>query len=497
MKPRVLLTLLEGQAGGGRRERLCAALREAVRSGQARLGERLPSSRDLAQDLGLSRVTVEAAYAQLETEGYVRRRVGQGSFVAIDMGASVAPAMRQVPTRAAPLATDLLSLRGQRMVDTGGCAEPERPRAFVAGSPDLQAFPTELWRQLTQRRLRGDASALMFYGDPQGLPALREAIAHYLTQSRGVRCSAAQVLVLTSSQQALQLLSATLLDEGDAVWMEDPGYAGARTAFVASGARLVDMALDEQGATIDPSRPSPRLIYLTPSHQFPTGRAMSLARRLAFLAHARACGAWLIEDDYDSEFLYDHQPTPALQGLDEQGRVVYIGTFSKSLFPSVRLAYMVLPEALVAPQVTARTTYDGHPAQLMQAVAADFMVQGHFAAHLRLMRQLYRGRRDALLQALHTQLPWAEPLDSRGGLQMAVRLPPGSEARLTRAAAQRGIATPSLGELYHTAPRNEGWRLGFAALTPQAIDAAVSTLSALTQRSARSAPPSTPPSTQA
>lgn len=477
IKPRLLLSLMETQSAGGRRARLCAALREAVRTGQAVLGERLPSSRHLAQDLSVSRVTVEAAYAQLETEGYLRRRVGQGSFVAIDMAAA-ATAHRLAGS--APLgpgaALPRLSARGQRMVDTGGCREPERPRAFVAGSPDLQAFPTGLWRQLLQRRLRQDAAALMFYGDPQGLPALREAIARYLGQSRGVRCHAGQVLVLTSSQQALQLLSATLLDDGDAVWMEDPGYAGARTAFSASGARVVDMPLDGEGATLDPARPAPRLIYLTPSHQFPTGQAMSLARRLAFIAHARDTGAWLIEDDYDSEFLYDHQPTPALQGLDGQGQVVYIGTFSKSLFPSVRLAYMVLPEALVAPLVTARTIYDGHPAQPMQAATADFMDQGHFAAHLRLMRQLYRSRRDVLLQALHSHLPWAAPLDSRGGLQMAVRLPTGSEQACTRQAAALGIATPSLSELYHSAPALAGWRLGFAALPPEAIDAAARTL---------------------
>jgi GntR family transcriptional regulator/MocR family aminotransferase len=473
MKPRLLLALFESQAQGGRRERVCAALREAVRSGQARVGERLPSSRDLAQDLGLSRVTVEAAYAQLETEGYLRRQVGQGSFVAIDMGATTTrPQARASAIYPETPGMPLLSTRGLRMVGTGGCSEPDHPRAFVAGSPDLQAFPADLWRQLLQRRLRRDATALMFYGDPQGLPALREAIARYLTQSRGVRCHPGQVLVLTSSQQALQLLSATLLDEGDTVWMEDPGYAGARTAFAASGARLVDMPLDVHGATLDAARPTPRLIYLTPSHQFPTGQSMSLERRLAFIAHARATGAWLVEDDYDSEFLYDHQPTPALQGLDEYGRVAYIGTFSKSLFPSVRLAYMVLPEALVAPLVTARTIFDGHPSQPMQAAAADFMDQGHFAAHLRLMRQLYRSRRDALLQALQTHLPWAEPMDSRGGLQMAVRLPEGSELQHTRRAAVRGIATPSLSELYHTAPAVAGWRLGFAALTPEAIESA-------------------------
>src|SRR5690606_3837103 len=200
-------------AGGGRRERLCAALREAVRTGQATLGERLPSTRDLARDLGLSRVTVEAAYAQLETEGYLQRRVGQGSFVAVDMQRAGAGAVTRRKSaqggRRGPAGkggVPALSRRGQRMVDTGGCAEPDRARAFAAGSPDLGAFPLDLWRQLLQRRLRHSAEPLLFYGDPQGLPALREAIARYLTQSRGVRCHAGQVLVLTSSQQALQLL---------------------------------------------------------------------------------------------------------------------------------------------------------------------------------------------------------------------------------------------------------------------------------------------------
>ena len=480
MKARLLVTLFEGgsDTGMGRRERLCAALRQAIRSGQAKLGERLPSSRDLARDLGLSRVTVEAAYAQMEVEGYVRRRVGQGSFVAVDM-VSAATAVPTARRQRALLDQRMLSRRGERMTATGGCREPDRPRAFVAGSPDLQAFPVDTWRQLTQRQWRCQASELMFYGDPQGLPALRESVARYLVQSRGMRCHAGQVLILTSSQQALQLLAHTLLDEGDVVWIEDPGYAGARTAFDASGAQLVGLPLDEEGATLEIRKAAPRLIYLTPSHQFPTGRAMSLARRMDFIQHARQVGAWLIEDDYDSEFLYDHQPTPALQGLDEHGRVVYIGTFSKSLFPSIRLAYMVLPEPLVAPLVTARTIFDGHPSQPMQAVAAEFMDQGHFAAHLRWMRQLYRGRRDALLQALHSHLPWAEPMDSSGGLQLSVRLPEGSEAELTRQAAIRGVATPSLSELYHSVPAVSGWRLGFAALTPEAISEGVKALAGI------------------
>jgi GntR family transcriptional regulator/MocR family aminotransferase len=235
--------------------------------------------------------------------------------------------------------------------------------------------------------------------------------------------------------------------------------------------------VDEQGLRPDAALPAPRLIYLTPSHQYPCGMALSLARRLALLALARRENAWLIEDDYDSEFHYEGRPAPALQGLDEHGRVIYLGTFSKVLFPSLRLAYMVLPEALVAPMVTARNIHDGHSAQLAQAVTADFIRQGHLAAHLRLMRQLYRQRRELLLQACQQHLaPWLRPQPSAGGLQLAALLPAGEEARWTRAAAARGVLTPSLRALYAEPDgpaAQDGWLLGYAALTPDEIIAAV------------------------
>ncbi len=466
--------------GMGLRERLCAALRDAMRHGTLAAGARLPATRVLAQDLGLSRVTVEAAYAQLEAEGYVVRRTGQGSFVALQADTAAAPTWRRSAAARALAPTALLSRRGQGMVDTGGCMEPLRLQAFAAGSPDLRAFPHTLWRQLTARRLRHTPEALMRYGDPQGREDLREAIAHYLVASRGVRCTAAQVLVLTSSQQALQLLATLLLDPGDRVWMEDPGYRGARTAFAASGAQLVPLPVDAQGLVPDFNLPAPRLIYLTPTHQYPTGHTLSLQRRMALEDYAQRQGCWIVEDDYDSEFLYDVRPTPSLQGLDDGGRVIYVGTFSKTLFPSLRMAYAVLPEALVQPMVTARSVYDGHVAQLAQAVTADFMAQGHFAAHLRLMRQLYRSRRDLLLDLIQRKLPWAQPLNSTGGLQISVTLPSGSEAHLTRQAAALGIATPSLSSLHSQPHTSDGWLLGYAALQPAEIEAAVDTLSTLT-----------------
>lgn len=470
-----------GRPGMGLRERLCAALRDAMRNGTLSQGTRLPATRVLALDLALSRVTVEAAYAQLEAEGYVERRTGHGSFVAVQ--ASTAPVAAKRRSKAAPLVPQaVLSQRGQGMVDTGGCMEPLQLQAFAAGSPDLRAFPHALWRQLTGKRLRREPEALMRYGDPQGRVDLREAIAQYLVSSRGVRCSAAQVLVLTSSQQALQLLATLLLDPGDRVWLEDPGYRGARTAFAASGAQLVPLPVDAQGLVPDFSLPAPRLMYLTPSHQYPTGGTLSLQRRMALVDYAQRQGCWIVEDDYDSEFLYDGRPTPSLQGLDNGGRVVYIGTFSKTLFPSLRIAYAVLPEALVQPLVTARSVYDGHVAQLAQAVTADFMAHGHFAAHLRLMRQLYRSRRDLLLDLIARKLPWAQPLNSTGGLQISVTLPPGSEATLTRQAAERGIATPSLSALHSRPGTVDGWLLGFAALQPGEIEDGVARLAQLKPR---------------
>jgi GntR family transcriptional regulator / MocR family aminotransferase len=483
IQARLWLQLFERQAdrGLGRREQLCASLRQAMLGGEMAHGERLPASRVLAADLGLSRVTVEAAYAQLEAEGYLQRQIGRGSFVAIEAQAARPAARRAL---APPAAGPTLSRRGQAMATAGGCEDPRSPRAFEAGSPDLRAFPLETWRRLINQRLRSEPG-LLGYGDPQGHEDLRAAIAGYLRQSRGLRCSAEQVLVLTSSQQGLQLAASMLLDAGDTVWMEEPGYRGASTAFAAAGARLQPVRLDPQGLNPESAAlPAPRLIYLTPSHQYPCGMSLSLERRLALLALARREQAWIVEDDYDSEFHYEGRPMPALQGMEEAdgaGRVIYLGTFSKVLFPSLRLAYMVLPPALVAPLAAARSIQDGHSAQLAQAVTADFISQGHFAAHLRLMRGLYRQRREVLLEALRPLRAWLLPQPSAGGLQMAALLPEGQETALSRAAAGRGLATPSLSRLYLSAPRQDGWLLGYAALTPAEIRSAARQLSGLTE----------------
>lgn len=465
--------LYAAQNGATRRDRLCGALRQTISEGSLPAGSQLPSSRLLAAELKLSRVTAEAAYSQLESEGYLRRKTGQGTFVAITLRPTSASASR---TAAALPFTP--SARAATVISSGGCQDPPFPYAFAAGSPELRAFPHDLWRRMTARQQKLHGSALMRYGDPQGWLPLRQALSTWLAQSRGVRCTPQQVIILTSSQQALQMLSLLLLDSGEEVWMENPGYPGARHAFHSAGARVTGVAVDEQGAI--PVEGSPRLIYLTPSHQFPGGSALTLERRLAWLALAEKQQSWIIEDDYDSEFWYDAQPMPAMQGLAPQ-RTLYLGTFSKSLFPSLRLAWMVVPEPLVTPLIRLRSVMDGHSAQLPQAVTAEFIAQGHYAAHLRLMRQLYHSRRDLLQERLTALLPeQLEVLPCRGGLQMTVLLRQGDEATLTAQAAQQQLLLPRLGPCWLSAtPQQQGWLLGFSALERAEIISGVNRLAAL------------------
>lgn len=426
-----IIQLFDSLQAQSKREKLCTTLRQLIRSGMLTSGERLPSSRLLASDLALSRITVEAAYAQLESEGYLQRQIGKGTFVAVSL-ADHPPRKNRLSRRRPPFPPVATASWPPAVRD------PLFPQAFAAGSPDLHAFPHAIWRRLVGQRLRQEPEEMMRYGHPQGLPLLQHAVARYLAQSRGVRCEPEQVMILTSSQQALQMLALLLCDAGDTVWLEEPGYSGARNAFISAGANVIPMPLDEEGATI-PDKKAARLVYLTPSHQYPTGVAMTLQRRLQWLAFARREGCWLLEDDYDSEFYYQDQPMPALQGLDDSNRVLYLGTFSKVLFPSLRLAYLVVPPSLVDPLSKLRSVMDGHSAQLMQAVTADFINNGHFQAHLRLMRKLYASRRALLLEQLASKLgDNLVPLSHSSGLQLAVTLPKGGEARLTEEALKRG-----------------------------------------------------------
>ncbi|QLI81253.1 PLP-dependent aminotransferase family protein [Chitinibacter fontanus] len=448
-------------------EQLVRTLRHAIVDGHLALASRLPATRTLAADLQLSRSTVELAYARLESEGYVQRKVGAGSFVAI-AGQRQSAAQRKAAAG--------LSQRGQAIADMGACRDSANAVSnglFFTGQPDSCAFPRELWGRLMQQRWKKDGEKLMRYGDPQGLPELRAAIASYLAQSRNVVCDASQIVILSSSQQAIQLTAQLLIDTGDTVWLEDPGYLGARNAMQSAGAAICPIPVDAEGMQINEHTgtkyPKPKLIYTTPSHQYPLGVAMSLTRRMALLEQAAAMKAWIIEDDYDGEFQYEQRPLPSLQGLDTQGRVIYMGTFSKVLFGSLRLAYLVLPPELVAPFTLARTAFDGHSNQLMQAVTADFIHGGHFASHLRQMRTLYKSRRDLLMAQLAEHCPQLTPINTSGGLQFAVWCPAGCEAKWATAGIAQGLPMRPLSKFYLGEQQGEGFLMGYSSLNNDEI----------------------------
>jgi len=474
----VLLTLLEQNSGqpGALSVRVYRAIRSAILDATLQVGDRLPSTRTLAADLAISRSTAEAAYAQLEDEGYLRRGVGSGSFV------SAGPPQRKDRMRRLPPADQVLSARGTQIAEAGACTDARAARAFSAGMPALDSFPVDTWQKLLARHARQDAAGWMMYGDPQGLPALREAIAQYLSLSRGVDCDAGQVIILTSSQQALGLVAMMMLDEGDAVWMEDPGYRGAQAAFAGAGAKIVPVPVDTEGMQVDAAlrmQPRARLAYVTPSHQYPLGMSLSLPRRLQLLEWARQAGAWIVEDDYDSEFHYDSRPLSAIHGLDRHERVLYVGTFSKVMFPGLRIAYLVVPESMVPAFVTARTQADGHTSPFLQAVLADFMLEGHFMAHVRRMRELYRARRDIFMEEIERHLGgMLEPQPAQGGLQAACLLADQrlSDKRLAGMATDAGIELPLLSRLYLGEERKNGFVMGYSALTPAQIREGAKTL---------------------
>ena len=362
--------------------------------------------------------------------------------------------------------------------------EPQQSRALVPCLPALDAFPHATWARFTARRARRGGPDLLCYGDAAGWRPLREAIAAYLGTARAVRCSWEQVVVLSSTQQALSLAARLLLDPGDAVWLEEPGYLGARAAFLAAGARIVPVPVDDEGLDVDAGRaaaPSARLAYVTPSHQYPLGVTMSLARRLALLPWAQRAGAWIVEDDYDSEYRYAGRPIAAVQGLDRSGRVPYVGTFNKALFPSLRLAYLVTPPDLADAAVAARAISDGHPPLLAQSTLADFMGEGHFGAHLRRMRALYQERRDALLAAMavHTSSRLrVGPADT--GMHVTARLPAGVDhlALVARAVA-RGLEPRALSRHYLDPSVQPGLVLGYSGVLPAELARAARTLGEL------------------
>ncbi|WP_279341296.1 PLP-dependent aminotransferase family protein [Geothrix mesophila] len=454
--------------------RLYKRIREAILTEGLKPGTRLPSSRTLAADLGVSRTTAEEALAKLEGEGFLTRRVGDGTYVSQYLPTSFRPASGATSRTGAAGRRPDLSERGAYMAETRGCVEPLVCRPFVGGQPAPEAFPYDLWHRLMLRRSRASGQALLGYGDPAGYSPLREALSEYLISSRGVRCSPEQVLILTSSQQALDLACRMLLDPGDKAWIEDPGYLGARVALQNAGAELVPVPVDEQGLAVEQGialAPKAKLAYVTPSHQYPTGPALSLERRLALLKWARRTGSWIIEDDYDSEFRYTGRPHPAIQGLEADAPVVYVGTLTKALFPSLRLAYVVAPKRIAEAMTRARSLQDGHSPSLSQAVLADFIHDGHISTHLRKMKNLYQGRRAILLEALAARTSGKlRVIEGEGGFHLTAFLPQGADdTTLSTKGEKLGLELPTLSRMYLREGPAHGFVLGFAALTPSQI----------------------------
>lgn len=447
---------------------LADAIRAEILEGRLAPGARLPATRELARQYALARGTVVHAFEQLRSEGYVVGTVGAGTRVSEVLPESLLQArpaqrVRAAPARSRPLA---LSAFATRVTFFRGY-EPRSLRAFRANQPALDLFPTTLWAQVAARRLRRASSALLLGSEPLGYLPLREAVAEYLNTSRGARCEAGQVVIVSGAQEALDLVARLTLDPGDRVAIEDPGYGGAARVFEANGATLVPMPVDDEGMTVrGRTWRGVRLAYCTPAHQFPLGMSMSLSRRLALLEWARESGSWIFEDDYDAEYRYAGRPVPALQGLDRHGVVCFAGTFSKVLFPSLRLGYLVVPPALMETVTAAKSVVTRHAPLLDQAVLADFIADGHFARHLRRMRGIYAARLQVLLDDGGQQLGGAlEFSQVEAGLQTVGWLAPGADgAAAERGAAARGVEVRAISRFARRALARDGLQLGFAAV---------------------------------
>jgi GntR family transcriptional regulator / MocR family aminotransferase len=467
------LTLPLRPAGVSLGRWLFAALRSEILEGRLTPGSRLPASRDLAAQYGLSRGTVVGAFEQLRSEGYVVGTVGSGTRVNAVLPEELLRA-RPVPLGQpvdAPQPPRALSSFARQVTLFRGY-EPRTLRAFRANQPALDLFPIALWAKVAAHRLRRATPALLLGTEPLGYGPLREAVADYLRISRGVRCEAGQVCIVSGVQEALDLVTRLALGPGDRVCMEEPGYSGAARVFEAHGATVVPIPVDAEGITLT-SRwwPGARLAYVTPAHQFPLGVAMSLPRRLALLEWARAAGALIFEDDYDAEFRYAGRPVPALQGLDRHGVVCFAGTFSKVLFPALRLGYLVVPPDLVDRVAAAKSVVSRHAPLLDQAVLCDFIADGHFGRHLRRMREVYAERLATLLEEGRARLAGLVEIAAiEAGLQTVGWLLPGvAGSDAERLAARRGVETVSLTRYARTALPREGLQLGFAAVDAEEI----------------------------
>ncbi len=462
---------------------LYAQLRVAIVEGRLRPGSRLPASRDFARLYGLSRGTVINVFERLQSEGYVSCRVGAGTRVnRIERATRIETANSAAPTYVRRALADQV-----RPKPWAGLVAPQAIRPFCMRVPALAEFPAELWGRVAARRARAFRSWLQIDNDGRGYRPLREAIADYLASSRGVRCSPDQVVVVSGVQQALDLLARLLLKPGDPVWMEDPGYFGASIAFANAGAEMIAVPVDEHGLSVAAGVamfPRARGAYVTPGHQFPLGMTMPLERRMALLNWAAQSGAFIIEDDYDSEYRFEGSPVPALQSLDRNSNVIFVGSFNKLLFPSLRIGYLVLPPSFVDLFLGMRYRTEFQTLSADQAVLCDFIADGHLGRHLRRMRDLYAGRLSALIDGSKRYLKGLlETSEVRAGLYTASFLKNGMPSRKAeKAAASCDVEVIGLDRYTLDCPDPKGVLLGFAAFDEKAIRAALVKLASVLGR---------------
>ncbi len=469
-------------------------LRSAILRGRLLPGSRLAGAREFAISLGVSRTTVDAAVAQLVAEGYLYGRQRSGTYVVrglpdrfLSVGsaptAPVAPGLARPPR---------LSARGVRMASPSADVRRTRARAvpFALGIPALDAFPWRVWAQLTARFWRKLPRETLLYGDAAGYAPLREAVAQHVGQARGIECSAEQVFIVEGSQQGLDLATRLVVDPGDEAWVEDPGYIGARAAIESAGALLVPVPVDDDGLNVTVGRqraPTARAAYVTPSHQYPLGVTLTAARRLALLEWAREADAWIIEDDYDSEYRYASAPLPSLQALDVDGRVVYVGTFSKTLFPALRMGYVIVPAHLVDAFRAARGASGRHAPGVQQAVLAAFVDGGHYERHIRRMRALYQERRAALLEYGRSRIAQLDFRPHDGGMHVLARLTvPVADHAIVADAQSAGLELAPV-SAYSVSHRQQGLLLGFAGFTSERIAIACDQLARVMERAAATA----------
>jgi GntR family transcriptional regulator/MocR family aminotransferase len=444
------------------------AFRSMILERRLQPGQQIPATRALAVELGISRIPVLGAYAQLLAEGYIESRSGAGTFVTSSLADQFLGARPAASTVLNDTGTDAIS-RVSRLLP--GEAWIRGSGAFSVGQIAYDHFPFRVWSDMVTHHARRVRAGSLNYADPMGSEEFREVIAAYLRTARAVHCEASQIMVVNGSQHALDLSARVLLDADTSVWIEEPGYEFLRHALTLSGCRLVPVPVDGEGLDVSAGVrlcQNARAAFVTPSHQYPLGATMSAARRLQLLEWAHGSGAWIVEDDYDSEYRYESLPVASMQGLDAGSRVIYIGTFSKTLFPSLRLGYMVIPPALAGRFLAVRQANDLCPSHLYQAALADFIGAGHFSRHIRKTRQLYAERRNALTEALRKEFgsemgrSEMEILGAEAGMHLVVTLPPGlSDQNISARAAQEGLWLWPLSAAYAGTKVRQGFILGF------------------------------------